>query len=203
MLQTTTDLFYDRRSVKQYNPDYKLTQEQLIELLDKANRAPSAWNLQHWKFLVLHSEEARQKLLPLAFHQQQIVDAAATVVLLADREAYHNIEPIFSQDVKEGRMTEEIKSLLTKQVNGAYSNPEYGFEAAVLNASLAGMQLMNAATAAGLGTCPIGGFNRTALIETFNIEARYLPILLITIGEIAKEPRETSRRSVEDSAVFL
>ncbi|TDM07458.1 nitroreductase family protein [Macrococcus lamae] len=203
MIQTHTDIFFDRRSVKEYDPEFKLAQEQLSELIRQANQAPSAWNLQHWKYLVIHSDGAKEKLLPLAFYQQQIMDSSATVIILADREGHKQAEPIFSQDVAEGRMTEEIKELLTKQVDSAYAKPEYRFESGVLNASLAAMQLMNAATLAGLGTCPIGGFKRTELIKQFNIEERYLPLMLITIGKTLKEPRETSRLTVEETATFL
>ncbi|KAA1039180.1 nitroreductase family protein [Macrococcus equipercicus] len=203
MIQTHRDIFFDRRSVKEYDPAFKLTQDELSELINKANQAPSAWNLQHWKYLVIHSDEAKAALLPIAFHQQQIADSSATVVILADREAHKQAEPVFSRDVAEGRMTEEIKALLTKQIDSAYAKAEYRFESGVLNASLAAMQLMNAATLAGLGTCPIGGFKRTELIRQFNIEERYLPLMLITIGRTRQEPRATARLSVKETATFL
>ncbi len=51
------------------------------------------------------------------------------------------------------------------------------------NASLAAMQLMLAAKATGWDTCAIGGFNPQALTDEFNVSSRYVPIMLITIGE--------------------
>ncbi|GGB02009.1 nitroreductase family protein [Macrococcus hajekii] len=200
---TEFNIFTDRKAVKEYDASYQLSKEALIDLLEKANRAPSAWNLQHWKYIVVHSDQMKERLLPLAFNQKQIVDASATVIVLADKEAERNIDAVFNPDVEAGRMPAELKERLAGQINGAHSNPEYAFEAGVLNASLAAMQFMNAATLAGLSTCPIGGFNRTELIETFNIEDRYLPIMLIPVGKSAKEPRSTSRLSVEETATFL
>ncbi len=203
MIQTQADIFFDRHAVKEYDPQFKMTQQELSDLISKANQAPSAWNLQHWKYLVIHSDEAKEQLLPISFYQKQIIDSSATIIVLADRESQKQAEPIFSKDVAEGRMTEEIKELLTNQVNKAYESAEYRFESGILNASLAAMQLINAATLAGLGTCPIAGFNRTELIKQFNIEERYLPILLVSIGKTMKEPRKTSRQSVEETATFL
>lgn len=203
MIDVSTDIFFDRQSVKSFDADFKLTKEEISDLLIKANRAPSAWNLQHWKYIVVHSDEAKAKLLPLAFHQSQISDSSATIIILADKEAHTNNDIIFNRDIEEGRMTEEIKAILDKQIEGAYQSPEYRFESALVNSSLAAMQLMNAATLAGLSSCPIGGFNRTALIEAFNIEERYLPTMIIPIGKPLKEPRKTTRLSVEETATFI
>ncbi|WP_243712922.1 nitroreductase family protein [Macrococcus carouselicus] len=197
------NIFTDRKSVKEYDAAFKLTQDELSALLEQANRAPSAWNLQHWKYIVVHSDAAKERLLPLAFNQKQIVDASATLIVLADKEAEKNIDAVFDPDIAAGRMTHELKERLAGQVHGAHSRPEYAFEAGVLNASLAAMQFMNAATLAGLATCPIGGFNRTKLIETFNIEDRYLPIMLIPVGKAAQEPRATTRLSVDQTATFI
>lgn len=197
------NIFTDRKAVKEYDRDFKLSKEELIDLLEKANRAPSAWNLQHWKYIVVHSDDAKEKLLPLAFNQRQITESSATLIVLADKQAEKNIDAVFNPDVEAGRMTAELKERLAGQINSAHSRPEYAFEAGVLNASLAAMQFMNAATLAGLSTCPIGGFNRTALIEAFNIEDRYLPIMLIPVGKQAKEARETTRLAVSDVATFL
>lgn len=203
MLDTKVDIFFDRQAVKEYDPNFKLSHEELSKLIQKANQAPSAWNLQHWKYIVVHSDEAKDKLLPIAFNQQQVKDSSATVILLADLEADKNIEPVFGKDVLEGRMTEAIKEVQAKQVNGAYKTREYAFESGVLNSGLAGMQLINAATLEGLSTCAIGGFKRTDLIETFNIDSRYLPVMLITIGKGIKDPRRTSRLSVEETTQFI
>lgn len=203
MINVTTDIFYDRQSVKSFDADFELSKEQIADLIDKANRAPSAWNLQHWKYLVVHSKEAKEQLLPLAFYQSQIKESSATIIILADREAHTNNDLIFNRDIAEGRMTEAIKEQLDKQIESAYQTPEYRFESALVNSSLAAMQLINAATLAGLGSCPIGGFNRTALMETFHIEERYLPTMLITIGKTAKKPRESARLSVEETATFI
>ncbi|MEE1106745.1 MAG: nitroreductase family protein [Macrococcus canis] len=191
-----------RRAVKQYDPAFKLSQEEILDLLDAANKAPSAWNLQHWKFMVVHSDESKQKLLPIAFNQQQIVDASAVIVILGDKEANKNIDEICAPDIEKGRMTEEIKERLASQVNNVYQNEQYAYEAAVMNSTFPAMQIMNFSTLRDLGTCAIGGFNRTQLIESFNIDKRYVPTMLITVGKSIKTPRETDRRDIQTITEF-
>lgn len=191
-----------RRAVKQYDPAFKLSQEEILDLLDAANKAPSAWNLQHWKFMVVHSDESKQKLLPIAFNQQQIVDASAVIVILGDKEANKNIDEICAPDIEKGRMTKEIKERLASQVNNVYQNEQYAYEAAVMNSTFPAMQIMNFSTLRDLGTCAIGGFNRTQLIESFNIDERYVPTMLITVGKSIKTPRETDRRDIQTITEF-
>lgn len=191
-----------RRAVKQYDPAFKLSQDEILNLLDAANKAPSAWNLQHWKFMVFHSDEGKQKLLPIAFNQQQIVDASAVIVILGDKEANKNIDEICAPDIQKGRMTSEIKERLASQVNNVYQNEHYAYEAAVMNSTFPAMQIMNFATLRDLGSCAIGGFNRTQLIESFNIDERYVPTMLITVGKSIKTPRETDRRDVQTITEF-
>ena len=66
------------------------------EILKATAQAPSAWNLQHWKFLVFQGEDV-QNDYPIAYNQQQILDASAVVAILGDLEAYKNVEPVYIQ----------------------------------------------------------------------------------------------------------
>jgi nitroreductase len=188
----------ERRSTKVYNPEVEIPREELVEILETAGRAPSAWNLQHWKFLIFDQKDVQERLLPIAYNQQQVVDASAVVAVLGDLEADKNIDPVLDPSVKKGEMTPELKEILTKQIKGAYSRDQYPRDAAFSNASLAAMQLMLAAKAKGWDTCPIGGFNPSALVSEFNISDRYLPIMLITIGKPLKEARKTDRLDIRN-----
>ncbi|MGR3763348.1 nitroreductase family protein [Rossellomorea sp. NS-SX7] len=188
----------ERRSTKVYNPEVEIPREELVEILEIAGKAPSAWNLQHWNFLVFDQKEVQERLLPIAYNQQQVVDASAVVAVLGDLEADKNIDPVLDPSVEKGEMTPELKEILSKQIKGAYSRDQYPRDAAFSNASLAAMQLMLAAKAKGWDTCPIGGFNPSALISEFNISGRYLPIMLITIGKPLKEARKTDRLDIRN-----
>lgn len=187
----------ERRSTKNYDPDIEIPTEELVEILEYAGRAPSAWNLQQWHFLTFHNKEAQEKLLPIAYNQQQIVDASAVIAVLGDLEANKNTDPVFDPSIEKGEMTAELKDILTGQIEGAYSRDQYPRDAAFSNASLAAMQLMLAAKGKGWDTCPIGGFNPQKLMEEFDVSERYIPIMLITIGKPVKEARKTDRLDIK------
>lgn len=203
METTIQNKLLTRKAVKLYDPEYKMSEAEITEILEAANQAPSAWNLQHWNFLVVHSSEAKEKLLPLAYNQAQIKDSSATFIILADKEANKNIDIVFDPSVEAGTMTPEIKEVLAGQINNVYKNEAYAIEAAIMNATFPAMQIMNFATLKDLGTCAIGGFNRTGVQEAFDIEERFIPALIITVGKTLKEPRMSTRRPVESITKFV
>ncbi|MCG3083710.1 nitroreductase family protein [Anoxybacillus sp. LAT_35] len=187
-----------RQSVRKYDPTATISKEQLTKLLQLAGKAPSAWNLQHWHFVVFYGKEAQQKLLPIAYNQQQIVETSAVVAVLGDLQANKKTDAVYDPLVAQGKMTKEIKETLAKQIENAYTNAQYARDAAFSNASLAAMQLMLAAKAEGFDTCAIGGFDPQALMKTFHIPDRYVPVMLITIGKASAPAHPSSRLPINE-----
>ncbi|NIK69363.1 MULTISPECIES: nitroreductase family protein [unclassified Paenibacillus] len=193
----------ERHSVKHYDAAHRLNEKEIIGLLEIASQAPSAWNLQHWRYLSIHSQAAKEKLLPIAYGQKQVVEASVVIAVLGDLEAHRNAEDVFGPDVEAGLMTEDIKASLIDQIDAAYGDsPAYAREEAIRNASLAAMQLMLAAKAKGLDSCPMGGFSADAFIEAFHIPSRYIPVMLIAIGKAAAPARASLRFPVEQTIVW-
>ena len=196
--QDPISILKERHAVKKYDSTVKMSKQEIKELIDLTQSAPSSWNLQHWKFLVFEDQAAKEKLLPIAYGQQQIVQASIDVAILGDLEANKNAEAIYTEAVQKGFMTQEIKNTLIQQIEMAYQNPQVARDQAVLNASLAAMQLMLSAKAMGYDSCPMGGFDVQKLVEAFQIPPRYIPIMLISIGKAAQPayPSKSDRSHV-------
>jgi nitroreductase len=193
---TTNDLFtvmQERRSVKHYDPSYHMSRTELEELLLAAHSAPSSWNLQHWKFLVIDEQEKQEQLLPIAYGQKQVVDSSAVIAILGDLQANLNAETVYGEAVAKGAMPSEVKERLVGQINGAYQYPQVARDEAILNASLAAMQLMLAAKAKGYETCPMGGFDKRKFVAEFAIPERYIPVMLVVVGKPLKAAYPSSR----------
>ncbi|MBB6283674.1 nitroreductase family protein [Geobacillus subterraneus] len=202
----TKDLFAvieERKAVRQYDANATISKDELRAILTAATKAPSAWNLQPWHFLVIYGKETQRRLQPIAYGQQQIVDASAVVVVLGDLEANRNTDAVYDPLVREGAMTEEVKRQLAEQIETAYANKQYARDAAFQNAAFAAMQLMLAATAKGWATCPIGGFNPERLKEEFHIPNRYVPTLLITIGKAVAPAHHSIRLPIEAVSTWV
>jgi nitroreductase len=191
----------ERHSVRKYT-QYEMPQADLKAILEATITAPSSWNLQHWKFLVVQSDNQKQKLLPIAYNQQQVVDSSVTIAILGDLEANHNAEKVYGEVVNKGYMTPEVKEILTGQIHGAYTNDQFARDEAVMNSSLAAMQLMLAAKDLGYDTVPMGGFDRAAFKKEFNVPERYIPVMLISVGKAAAEAHGTLRLTLDEVVAY-
>lgn len=192
----------ERHSVKTYDESVKISKEEMTKLLEIAGKAPSSWNLQHWKFMVIDDQSLQQKLLPIAYNQQQVVQASAVIAVLGDLEANKNVDKVFGPAVAAGLMPEDVKNTLAGQISNAYTYPQVARDEAIRNASLASMQLMLAARAMGYDTCPMGGYDAAKFVEAFEIPSRYVPVMLISVGKAANPARPSGRLPIDEIAVW-
>ncbi|MGC4375949.1 nitroreductase family protein [Fictibacillus sp. Mic-4] len=193
----------ERASVRLYDKNFKMSKDDIEELLELTMHAPSAWNLQHWHFMVFHGDDVQQKLLPIAYNQQQVVDASAVIAVLGDLEANKNFDLVIDMDIQAGMATNEVKETLGRQIAGAYENKQYARDAAFSNASLAAMQLMLAAQAKGYSTVAMGGFNSEAFMKEFSVSSRYVPVMLIAVGKAAAPARPTQRLDINQLTTWV
>ncbi|AET57203.1 nitroreductase family protein [Paenibacillus terrae] len=198
------DVIRERRSVRSYDPEIKISREELTEILRQATLAPSAANLQPWRFLVIDSPELKQKLLPIAFNQQQVVEASAVIAVLGDLECYKLAEKIYGMAVNAGYMPAETAQSFVERYIGMYSSmsPEAIRQIVYTDGGLVSMQLMLVARAKGYDTVPMAGYDQTKFVEAFDVPERYAPVMLIAIGKATKPGHPTVRLAVDDVAFF-
>ncbi|GGD19943.1 nitroreductase family protein [Pontibacillus salipaludis] len=200
---TMIETMQKRNGTKEFAKDSTISKEELEAILKDATTAPSSFNLQHWHFLVFHSNEAKQQLLPIAFGQEKVTDAAATIAVLADKEANANIDDAFNPLVENEVITTEMKENIAGTINRIYENKQAAHDTALINAGLVSMQIMLAAEARDYDTLAMGGFSANQLKETFDISERFEPVMLISIGKEAWTPAKTPRRSVEEVSTWI
>ncbi|OAH55760.1 NAD(P)H nitroreductase [Domibacillus aminovorans] len=202
--QTFFDVIRERRSVRTYDPSVQIAREEMTEILEQATLAPSSSNLQPWRFLVIDTPELKQKLLPIAFNQQQVVDASAVIAVLGDVESYKKAEKIYGQAVESGFMPEDTAKSFIERTVGTYSSlpPEVARQIVYTDGGLISMQLMLVARARGYDTVPMGGYDKTKFVEAFGISGQYESVMLIAIGKAMKPGHPTTRLPIEDVAFF-
>ncbi len=192
----------ERHSVRKYDPSWKISDAEIKEILGDAILAPSSSNLQPWRFLVITDQELKEKVLPIAHNQQQIVDASATIAVIGDIEAYRNADKIYEYAEAAGYVTAEVGTAMAKRSKDGYSSmpQEKLKEIALIDGGLVSMQLMLSAKAKGYDTVPMGGFIPEQFRELFNIPERYVTVMLIALGKAAAEGRPTARLPLDEVA---
>lgn len=56
------DVLTGRHSVRRFDPSVKISREEMTEMLKETITAPSACNLQAWRFVVVDTDKGREKL---------------------------------------------------------------------------------------------------------------------------------------------
>ena len=168
-----SDITYNRKSIRVYDENVKISHEEMLEMIQKATIAPSSVNMQPWRFVVVESPEEKQKLKPLIrFNTRQNDTSSAMILIFGDMECYEYGEAIYDQAVTEGKMSPEVRDQQLAAIIPYYKN----FTRAEMNdvvkidSSLAAMQLMLVARSHGYDTNPIGGFEADQLAEAFGLE---------------------------------
>ena len=208
MTTTTKDLYtlmHERKSVRQYDPTFKMTQAQLEEIIKEATSAPSSSNLQPWRFLVIQDEETKKELRTIANNQEQIETSSAVIAVLGDAEMYKNVEKIYTQNVAEGHMDDTLKDRTISNTHRLYPSLPLAVRQniASFDAGLISMQLMLIAKEKGFDTVTMGGFDKVKFTERFELPENQFPIVLIAIGKAAAPAYGSSRLPLEDIARFI
>jgi nitroreductase len=200
-----SNIIRERHSIRHYDPDFKISDDEIKEIIREAVYAPSGNNLQTWRFLVITDQKLKEKIFTVSNDQHQVLEASALIIILGDLKGYQQAEKIFTRSVKEGIVTEEYKNAKITKVkenyekeNSRYGNPNWRKEIALIDGSLAAMQLMLVAKTKGYDTVPMIGYNMEGLRKILNIPDRYVNVLMIPIGKAAQPAHPTLRLDVEE-----
>ncbi|WP_175638419.1 nitroreductase family protein [Metabacillus schmidteae] len=191
----------DRRAIRTYDENVKISQEEMSEILSAATKAPSSVNLQPWRFVVIKSPEAKAKLAPLAkFNQQQVKTSSAVIAVFADMNNLDYLEEIYGKAVEHGLMPQEVKDQQVPSIRNLLSSitEQANRETILIDSGLVSMQLMLTAKAYGYDTCPIGGYEKDQIAEAFDLDKdRYVPVMLLSIGKAVDTGYKSYRMPVE------
>lgn len=201
-----SDIVYNRRSIRKFDTSVKIPREEILEILDKTVTAPSSVNMQPWRFVVVDSEEGKDKLKPfVSYNAVQNETSSAMVLIFADLKSQERAEEIYGKAVTQGKMPEEVKEKQLSSIVPMYENAPFEVmnEIVHIDSSLAAMQLMLVARSYGYDTNAIGGYKKDGLAKTFGLdEDRHVPILIIALGKADEEGFESVRLDASDVTTF-
>lgn len=179
-----------RRSIRRFKPD-PVPAAVMDRILSTTTFAPSAHNLQPWRFVRVHSMEARTKL-----------GVALTEKMRGDLVA-ENADPAQIQqrtEISLRRIAEAPEIILLCCDKTAIRKEEYEEHLmGIQSTALAGLQLMLAAHAEGLGANWLcwALYAQAEVQNALEIPANWAPQALFFLGYAAESPRAPQRESVK------
>lgn len=182
-MSSVQHLLENRISANQFDTTKAVSEAQISELIRQATLAPSAFNLQNWKFIAVTTPAAKEKLKAAAYGQQKVVDAAVTFIVCGTLAAHLTLESTLWPSVEQGILTKDIADGWVGMAKGSHeNNPQLQRDEAFRSASLTAMTLMLAAEDMGLTTGPMSGFDPAAVSAAFGLTANEVPVMLIATG---------------------
>lgn len=175
-----------RVSANSYDKSHKLSEGEIASLIELATLAPSAFNLQNWRFVAIHTDEGKQRLLPLAYGQQKVADAAVTFIVCGTLSPHESLPSSLKPTLDAGIISQEMFDGWVGAARNMYGkNPSLQRDEAIRSGALAAMTLMLAAQGRGLVSGPMIGFDSAGVAAAFGLSANDVPVMLITVGRPA------------------
>lgn len=196
----------DRRSINFFEPNKEIPYDKLVELFEIANLAPSSFNLQPWKVVVVKDAEKKKILRQCAFDQPKVEEASIVLIIVADPLAIEeNINRMFDSWEQLGYMKPEMRETyrgMIYQLQGEPDSIKRKFFA-IKNTSLFAMNLMVAAKGLGLQTHPMDGFDEVCIKKEFNIPDDKVIPMLIAVGYLREGIQLLPRAFRRDVSEFV
>ena len=181
----TFEAINSRRSVKAFDPEHKLTPDEETKLLEAAIQAPTSFNIQHWRFVVLRDAELRQKIRKdFGNDQAQMTDASLLVLMTADTKAWAKKPERYWVNAPK-----DVAELLVGWMGPFHEGREWlQRDEAQRSIGMAMQTLMLAAKAMGYDSCPMIGFDIDEVEKLVNLPEDHVMGPMVAIGKGTKEP---------------
>ena len=195
---TVTEAAEARRSIRKYEPA-PVPRGDLEEILRVTSLAPSPWNLQPWRFVIVEDADTKAKLQAAAYGQAQVGVAPTVIVMYSDMtNALETIEETIHPGMPDHpKAAADIRATFA----GMSENDRHAWGFAEANIAL-GFLLLTA-QAHGYSTSPMLGFAPDAVKELLSLPADARIPALIAIGRGDEDGFPHHRHSVERIARFV
>ncbi len=199
-----------RRSIRKFSSD-AVPREMIDQMLEAARLAPSGGNVQPWRFLVVTDPDTKRKLRDICMEQRFVEEVPVVIICFGDLSRFS------PEAVKRRRQTLD-ESGVQETLSGRFADPEFMarmqskptpsreqlLSGMIANTYIAIEHLVIMASALGLATCWVGGFDREEISQLFSLDDILVPVAVLPVGyPDGQLPPPRPRLSIEEILVDL
>lgn len=193
----TFDAIEQRRAVKHYDPEHRLTDEEVEKLMSAAILSPTSYNIQHWRFVLVQDPELRKEIRAAGSDQTQMTDASLLIILTGDVKAWEKEPDRYWKDAPP-----EVAKMLVGMLGGFYEGREWIQRDEVMRScGIAGQTIMLAAKAMGYDSCPMIGFDQEKVAELINLPEDHAIGFMIAVGKAVQPARPKPGQLMLDEVI--
>jgi nitroreductase len=201
-LKPITQVLLDRRATMRFKPDEPVPDEFLDAILSFGAQAPSGYNLQPWRFIVVRDEENRRRLRRAAMNQAKVAEAPVVIIAVGVKS---DLEQRADQALREGARRGAGKFETVERAKQGAMNFLSTIPLDVwLNrhTMIAVTTMMLVAESYGFDTAPMEGFDPEAVKLEFGIPAEDEVVALLALGRAEKPEKAYPGRFPIEHIVF-
>lgn len=191
---TVAQAIRSRRSIRRFK-DETIPEADLREMLTLASLAPSAFNAQTWRFVVIQDPALKEELRAASFGQAQVTNAPAVIVVYSDME--NTLQTV--EDTAHPGMGEEGKAKQRSTFDrsfGSQTVPQRG-QWGLAQANIAFGFLMLAARSLGYDSVPMLGFQAERVREILGLPEHVEFAGILPVGKADEEGFPHHRHDLE------
>jgi nitroreductase len=201
-LKSMLEVALDRRATVHFTSD-PVPDEYLNAILLLAAQAPSGYNLQPWRFVVVREEEQRKRLQKVAFNQPKIAEAPVVVICLGMKDEWKaRADEVFREGAERiGHQTdnwEQARDSALNYITSLQPMPVW----VTRHAMIAVTYLLLVAEAYGFDTAPMEGFDPAGVKAEFGIPDEAEVVALVAIGRATEPDKKYAGRFSLDQIVY-
>ena len=176
----------------------------LRQILDAGLQAPSGYNMQPWRFIVVQQEEQKRRLRAASYNQAKVEEASAVIVACGDRDGWRKDLDEMLRLGRAGGMSEGYAAQAEVSVPAYLSSFTEDQMTGWLNkmVTLAFTSMMLMAEVMGYDTAPLEGFEQQRVCETLKLPMSYWVVALLAIGHAKGEDKFNGGRFDMSHTVF-
>jgi len=163
-----------------------LPTEDLKRILEAGLAAPSGYNMQPWRFIVVQSPEQKKRLRGASYNQAKVEEASAVIVACGDSDGWRKDLDLMLQQGREGGMPESYAEQARSTVPDYLSSFSAERMSAWLNKQvmLAFSFMLLTAETLGYDTAPMEGFEQDKVHEVLRLPMSYRVVALLAVGRL-------------------
>ena len=175
----------ERRSTPSFTGE-PIPSSDLRQILDAGLHAPSGYNMQPWRFVVVQAAENRKRLRAASYNQPKVEEASAVIVACGDRDGWRKDLDEMLRLGRAGGMPESYAAQAAQSVPAYMSSFSEDQMRGWLNKQvmLAFTSMMLMAEVLGYDTAPMEGFEQEKVCETLKLPISYHVVALLAIGKL-------------------
>jgi nitroreductase len=160
--------------------------EDLRAILEAGLKAPSGYNIQPWRFVVVQSPEQKKRLRAASYNQAKVEEASAVIVACGDADGWRKDLDLMLQQGLAGGMSEGYAAQARNSVPNYLSSFSSDQMKAWLNkmVMIAFTHMMLMAEVNGYDTAPMEGFEQDKVHEVLRLPMSYWVVALLAVGHL-------------------